>query len=263
MRELELIEKNIIQEMINLDKNNNLNCLSNILEKQSVKFFNCKISFFMEITNQYKIEIFTHDNIDEITPDDLRVFDTYLNKYILLITDLMKYLLENNYIVSTKDRYQSTFIMGRKIEDTETTLLENFMGDDMKGNFINYSRNKYYVTKKLTELVENNYITESEKKYQEQINLTNTQLKYTLIGLIITAISLFISIVFNILQVSNKDVEKIKITNDKIHIKVDNLEKNTSIENETLIKKEIIEQIDKFKKNINLNVECYCDDNLK
>ena len=31
------------------------------------------------------------DNIDEITPDDLRVFDTYLNKYILLITDLMKY----------------------------------------------------------------------------------------------------------------------------------------------------------------------------
>lgn len=162
--------------------------------------------------------------------------DTYLNKHLLLIIDLFDYLLENNYIVATKDDFQSVFTMGDKIQDSEGTELKFSLYDEMLGKFIAYSRQKYFVTKKLKDLVENDYVSENEKKYHDQVLLSNKQLKYTLIGLGITAISLGVSIFFNIYQISNKDINEIKITNDKLYIALDEIEKKSSQEQMKIIK---------------------------
>ena len=99
-------------------------------------------------------------------------------------------------------------------------------------------------------LVENEFVTESEKKYQDQVLLTNRQLKYTLIGLGITAISLGVSIFFNIYQISNKDINKIKITNDKLYIALDEIEKKSSQEQMKIIKQEVSEQMKEFQKEV-------------
>ena len=53
MREFEIIEKNIIKEMIDIDNTNSLNVLSNILERKSVDFFNCGITFYLQIQNLF------------------------------------------------------------------------------------------------------------------------------------------------------------------------------------------------------------------
>ena len=75
-------------------------------------------------------------------------------------------------------------------------------------------------------------------------------MKYTLIGLGITAISLFVSIFFNIYQISNKDINKIKITNDKLYIALDEIEKKSSQEQIKLIKQEVSEQMKEFQKEV-------------
>ena len=239
MREFEIIEKNIIKEMIDIDNANSLNVLSNILERKSVDFFNCGITFYLQIQNTYGVKVFTYDDVS-----------TYLNKHLLLIIDLFDYLLENNYIVATKDDFKPSFNMGCKLNDSDGNSLDFSLDEDMRGKFIEYARLKYFVTKKLRDLVENEFVTESEKKYQDQVLLTNRQLKYTLIGLGITAISLFVSIFFNIYQISNKDINEIKITNDKLYIALEEIEKKSSQEQMKIIKQEVSEQMKEFQKEV-------------
>ena len=250
MREFEIIEKNIIKEMIDIDNANSLNVLSNILERKSVDFFNCGITFYLQIQNTYGVKVFTYDDVSDISNELLNKLDTYLNKHLLLIIDLFDYLLENNYIVATKDDFKPSFNMGEKLVGSDGNSLDFSFDEDMRGKFIEYARLKYFVTKKLKDLVENEFVTESEKKYQDQVLLTNRQLKYTLIGLGITAISLGVSIFFNIYQISNKDINEIKITNDKLYIALDEIEKKSSQEQMKIIKQEVSEQMKEFQKEV-------------
>ena len=236
--------------MIDIDNANSLNVLSNILERKSVDFFNCGITFYLQIQNTYGVKVFTYDDVSDISNELLNKLDTYLNKHLLLIIDLFDYLLENNYIVATKDDFKPSFNMGCKLNDSDGNSLDFSLDEDMRGKFIEYARQKYFVTKKLKDLVENDYITESEKKYQNQVLLTNRQLKYTLIGLGITAISLFVSIFFNIYQISNKDINEIKITNDKLYIALDEIEQKSSQEQMKIIKQEVSEQMKEFQKEV-------------
>jgi len=256
LREFEIIEKNIIKEMINIDNNNSLNTLSNILERKSVDFFNCGITFYLEIQNTYGIKIYIYDNVSDISNELLHKFDTYLNKNLLLIIDLFDYLLKNNYLVATKTDFQSVFTLGDKLNDSHGTLLDFSLDDEMKGKFIAYCRLKYFVTKKLKDLVENEFFTENEKKYQDQVSLTNKQLRYTLIGLGITAISLLVSIFFNIYQISDKNVNEIKITNDKLYVTLDDIEQTK------LIKQKFSEQMKEFQKNKNFSNNLDCNNSL-
>ena len=250
MREFEIIEKNIIKEMIDIDNANSLNVLSNILERKSVDFFNCGITFYLQIQNTYGVKVFTYDDVSDISNELLNKLDTYLNKHLLLIIDLFDYLLENNYIVATKAYFQPIFNMGEKLVGSDGNSLDFSFDDEMKGKFIAYCRLKYFVTKKLRDLVENEFVTDNEKKYQDQVLLTNKQLKYTLIGLGITAISLGVSIFFNIYQISNKDINEIKITNDKLYIALDEIEQKSSQEQMKIIKQEVSEQMKEFQKEV-------------
>ena len=250
MREFEIIEKNIIKEMINIDNNNSLNILSNILERKSVDFFNCGITFYLQIQNTCGVKVFTYNDVNQMSNELLNKLDTYLNKHLLLIIDLFDYLLENNYIVATKDDFKPTFNMGCKLNDSDGNSLDFSLDDVMLGKFIAYSRQKYFVTKKLKDLVENDYVSENEKKYHDQVLLSNKQLKYTLIGLGITAISLGVSIFFNIYQISNKNISEIKITNDKLYVALDEIEKKSSQEQIKLIKQEVSEQMKEFQKEL-------------
>ncbi len=250
MREFEIIEKNIIKEMINIDNNSSLNILSNILERKSVDFFNCGITFYLQIQNTYGVKVFTYDDVSDISNELLNKLDTYLNKHLLLIIDLFDYLLENNYIVATKAYFQPIFNMGEKLVGSDGNSLDFSFDDEMKGKFIAYARQKYFVTKKLKDLVANDYVSENEKKYQNQLLMTNKQSRYTLAGLIITTASLGVSIFFNIYPISNKDINEIKITNDKLYIALDEIEKKSSQEQMKIIKQEVSEQMKEFQKEL-------------
>ena len=52
------------------------------------------------------------------------------------------------------------------------------------------------------------------------------------------------------LQISNKDINKIKITNDKLYIALDEIEKKSSQEQMKIIKQEVSEQMKEFQKEV-------------
>lgn len=263
MREFESFEKEIIEVLIELETKNCLNCISNILQDKKIDFFEKPIKFYLSIQNN-DISINTYEDLDNLTPEKLNEFTTYINKKLLICIELFKYLEENNYIVSTNGNFGNPFQLGEVIVNQTNTQLDSFVSSgDKEDNmyyFSIYARKIFYVRDKLKELVKNNYVIESERKYQEQVSLTRKQLNLTLWGLGFTFLALLFSTYFNYKQINKDNSQEVIIKNKELNIRTnDNIYK---------LSKEQFDELTRTINNIKLkvNTECYYyneDDNLK
>lgn len=262
MREFESFEKDIIEVLIALETKNCLNCINNILQDKKIDFFEKPMKFYLSIQDN-DIHIKTYEDLDNLTTEKLNEFITYINKKLLICIELFKYLEQNNYIVSTNGNFGNPFQLGEVIQNQSDTELDSFVSsgdeEDNMYYFSVYARKIFYVRDKLKELVNNNYVIETERKYQEQVSLTRKQLNFTLYGLGLTFVALVFSIYFNYKQINKDNSQEVIIKNKELNIRTN--------DNTYKLSKEQFNELNETINNIKLkvNTECYYneDDNLK
>jgi len=255
MRKLEELEKNFILSIIDLHERKSLNVLSNILTNRRFLNFTEK-GFYLKI-NDTDIKLFLNQDTEDIS--FLNELSYYINRYIILIIDFIKYLESNSYIIVlplTHDETVKDQTIGMEINN-KPGVGADFIFKSGKQDFIKYANSVFVVKNNLIDLKENEFIEESDRKYLKEREDIERQFSKTNIGLTVTIIALIFSTYFNIKNLNkNKDlnVQKIKIINDAITFK--NI--NNNVEHDNFSEKNIKKLIHSIE-SIRVYQECNCD----
>ena len=140
----------------------------------------------------------------------------FVNKHMLMIIDLFKFLSENGFIVYADADRSSKFEMGDLIKGQSNTPLAFISKGSIVPDFIFWARQNFYVTPKLQKLIENDFIDENEKKYLDQLAIANQQVEHARNAVWVAAIALIASTLFQIFEVLDDRTKKVQIQNPSI-----------------------------------------------